>query len=74
MRLATTATRDGDHWIINGAKDCIANAPIAKLIAVEAQTDKGAALFLVPRETRRASRSPSSPSRAGITAPAASFR
>ena len=25
--------------------------PIAKLIAVEAQTDKGAALFLVPRET-----------------------
>jgi alkylation response protein AidB-like acyl-CoA dehydrogenase len=51
MRLATTATRDSDHWIINGAKDCIANAPIAKLIAVEAQTDKGAALILVPRET-----------------------
>ena len=51
MRLATTAIRSGDHWIINGAKDCVANAPIAKLIAVEAQTDKGAALFLVPRET-----------------------
>ncbi len=51
MRLATTAVRDGDHWIINGAKDCIANAPIAKLIAVEAQTDKGAALFLIPRDT-----------------------
>src|SRR6185436_18940981 len=51
MRLATTATRDGGHWIINGAKDCIANAPIAKLIAVEAQTDKGPALFLIPRDT-----------------------
>jgi alkylation response protein AidB-like acyl-CoA dehydrogenase len=51
MRLATTATRDSDHWIINGAKDCVANAPIAKLIAVEAQTDKGAALILIPRDT-----------------------
>ena len=51
MRLATTATRNGGDFIINGAKDCVANAPIAKLIAVEAQTDKGAALFLVPRKT-----------------------
>src|SRR6185436_18112956 len=51
MRLATTATRDGDHWIINGAKDCVANGPIAKLIAIEAQTDKGPALILVPRDT-----------------------
>ena len=51
MRLTTTAVRDGNHWVINGAKDCVANAPIAKLIAVEAQTDKGAALFLLPRET-----------------------
>jgi butyryl-CoA dehydrogenase len=51
LRLATTAIRNGDHWIVNGAKDCVANAPIAKLIAVEAQTDKGAALFLLPRDT-----------------------
>jgi alkylation response protein AidB-like acyl-CoA dehydrogenase len=51
MRLATTATRDGNGWIVNGAKDAVANAPIAKLIAVEAQTDKGPALFLIPRET-----------------------
>jgi alkylation response protein AidB-like acyl-CoA dehydrogenase len=48
MVLATKATRSGDHWIIDGAKDCVANAPIAKLIAVEAQTDQGAALFLMP--------------------------
>jgi alkylation response protein AidB-like acyl-CoA dehydrogenase len=51
MRLATTAARNGNHWIINGAKDAVANAPIAKLIAVEAQTDKGSARFLVPRDT-----------------------
>ena len=51
MRLKTNAKRDGDHWIVNGAKDFIANAPIAKLIAVEAQTDDGSALFLVPRAT-----------------------
>jgi alkylation response protein AidB-like acyl-CoA dehydrogenase len=51
MRLATTAKRDGGEFVINGAKDAIANAPIAKLIAVEAQTDKGPALLLVPRET-----------------------
>jgi alkylation response protein AidB-like acyl-CoA dehydrogenase len=51
IQLATTAIRDGDHWLINGAKDAVANAPIAKLIAVEAQTDKGAGLFLVPRQT-----------------------
>ena len=51
MRLATMAARDGGDFIINGIKDCVANAPIARLIAVEAQTDKGAALFLVPRET-----------------------
>jgi alkylation response protein AidB-like acyl-CoA dehydrogenase len=51
MRLSTTAVRDGNQWVINGAKDAIANATVAKLIVVEAQTDQGAALFLVPRET-----------------------
>ena len=47
MRLTTIAKRDGDHWIVNGAKDFVANAPIAKLIAVEAETDAGPALFLM---------------------------
>jgi alkylation response protein AidB-like acyl-CoA dehydrogenase len=51
LRLATTATRSDGEFIINGAKDCVANGPIAKLIAIEAQTDKGAALILVPRDT-----------------------
>jgi alkylation response protein AidB-like acyl-CoA dehydrogenase len=49
--MSTTATRSGDGWIVNGTKVAVANAPIAKLIAVEAQTDKGPAVFLVPRDT-----------------------
>jgi len=50
-RIATTATRSGNDFIINGVKDHVANAPLAKLIAVEAQTDKGPALILVPCDT-----------------------
>jgi alkylation response protein AidB-like acyl-CoA dehydrogenase len=50
-RMATTATRSGSEWIINGIKDGTANAPVAKLIAIEAQTDRGPALILVPRDT-----------------------
>ncbi len=50
-RVATMAKRDGSDFVLNGTKDCVANAPIAKLIAVEAMTDKGAALILVPRKT-----------------------
>ena len=37
--------------MINGVKDCVANAPLAKLIAVEARTDRGASVFLVPRNS-----------------------
>ena len=50
-RIDATATRSGNEWVINGIKDSVANAPIAKLIAVEALTDKGPALILVPRGT-----------------------
>jgi alkylation response protein AidB-like acyl-CoA dehydrogenase len=48
--VSTTAVRSGNDWIINGIKDCVANGPIAKLIAVEAQTDRGPALILVSRD------------------------
>ena len=35
----TTAVRDGNgHWVIDGVKNFITNAPIAKLIAVNART------------------------------------
>jgi len=49
--LQTTATRTADGWTLNGAKPCVANAPIAGLIAVRAATDEGIATFLVPRTT-----------------------
>jgi alkylation response protein AidB-like acyl-CoA dehydrogenase len=49
--VKTTAVRSGNDWIINGTKDCVANAPIAKLFAVEARTDKGVQTFLMPRDT-----------------------
>ena len=51
VQLKTTAVRDGDSFIINGAKDNVANAPIAKLIAVSVQTDAGVGTILVPRDT-----------------------
>src|SRR5712692_2872588 len=49
-RLKTTAGRSGDGWVINGIKDCVANAPIAKLFAVEVAIEgHGAGTLLVPR-------------------------
>lgn len=55
--LATRARRDGDHWVINGAKIFITNAVYGDLLIVAARTDpaakgsRGISLFLVPRET-----------------------
>ncbi len=49
--IQTTAVRAGDAWIVSGRKTAIANAPLAKLFAVTAATDDGAAqAFLVPRD------------------------
>jgi alkylation response protein AidB-like acyl-CoA dehydrogenase len=53
--IKTTAVRasSGD-WIINGVKDCVANAPIAALFAVQVRTSghAGVSTLLVPRETQ----------------------
>jgi acyl-CoA dehydrogenase len=55
--LVTTATRDGDDWVINGSKRFITNAPIANLFMVFARTgapDSGAAgisVFVVDATT-----------------------
>ena len=37
--LATTAARDGDHFVLNGTKRYITNAPIAEVFTVLARTD-----------------------------------
>jgi glutaryl-CoA dehydrogenase len=42
IALATTARRDGDHWVLDGAKRWIGNATIADLVVVWARdTDDG---------------------------------
>ena len=53
----TTAVRDGNDWIINGVKNFITSAPIAKLIAVHVRTGSaqagtlGMSTLLVPGDT-----------------------
>ena len=53
--LRTSARRDGDHYVLNGTKCFITNAPIAGLFTVMARTDpddlsaRGVTAFLVER-------------------------
>ncbi|MCE0766566.1 acyl-CoA dehydrogenase family protein [Pseudonocardia kujensis] len=55
--LATTAKRDGDHWVLNGSKRYITNSPVADVIMVfartnpEAKGNRGISTFLVPKGT-----------------------
>lgn len=55
--LATTATRDGDDWILNGSKNFITNGHRAGVFVILARTDagvdktKGISAFIVERDT-----------------------
>jgi len=55
--LETTARRDGDHYVLDGSKRYITNAPIADLFTVFARTDpdstgaSGVSAFIVERDT-----------------------
>ncbi|MEL6302650.1 MAG: acyl-CoA dehydrogenase family protein [Pseudomonadota bacterium] len=49
--MKTHAKRDGDDWIINGAKMWITNAPIADVSVIWAMTDDGVRGFIVPTDT-----------------------
>ncbi len=55
--LRTTAVRDGDHYLINGGKRFITNAPVAQTFNVMARTDpaiqgaRGISSFIVERGT-----------------------
>ncbi|WP_315124832.1 acyl-CoA dehydrogenase family protein [Comamonas antarctica] len=57
VALKTSALRDGDHFVLNGSKCFITNAPIAGLFTVLARTDpedstaRGITAFLVERDT-----------------------
>jgi alkylation response protein AidB-like acyl-CoA dehydrogenase len=51
--VKTTAVRTRTEWVINGAKDCVANAPLARLFAVTVTTEPpggGASIILVPHD------------------------
>ncbi|CAN5839080.1 acyl-CoA dehydrogenase family protein [soil metagenome] len=52
--IKTTAVRDGDHYVLNGAKTWITDAPVASYFVVFAKTDpngghKGMSAFIVER-------------------------
>jgi alkylation response protein AidB-like acyl-CoA dehydrogenase len=54
--LATTAARDGDHYVLNGAKSYVTNAPAADVFLTYAVTNKahgymGISAFVVSRDT-----------------------
>ncbi|MFV0306632.1 MAG: acyl-CoA dehydrogenase family protein [Desertimonas sp.] len=45
--IATTATKDGDSWKLNGEKMFVLDGHVANLILVAAKTDAGISLFAV---------------------------
>jgi glutaryl-CoA dehydrogenase len=49
--MLTTARRDGDDWVLNGAKQWITNGTLADIAIVWAQTDEGVRGFLVEKDT-----------------------
>ena len=49
--LETRADRDGDHWVINGRKIFITNAPYAHHVMVFARAPGGITAFLVDTDT-----------------------
>ena len=49
--MRTSASRDGDDWVLNGTKMWITNGGVADVAVVWARTDEGVRGFLVPRGT-----------------------
>jgi len=49
--MRTSATKDGDDWILNGTKMWITNGSIAQVAVVWARTGDGIRGFVVPSET-----------------------
>ena len=47
MQLTTSATKDGDHYVLNGSKSLVPLAAEAELFLVAAQTDEGPAVFII---------------------------
>jgi alkylation response protein AidB-like acyl-CoA dehydrogenase len=45
--ITATATRDGDHWTLDGVKSYVLDGHLAQLVLVAARTDAGVSLFAV---------------------------
>src|SRR5690606_5493200 len=50
--MTTTAVRDGDEWVLNGAKRWIGLATVADIAIVWARTDEGIRGFVVPTDSQ----------------------
>ncbi|MFS0713746.1 acyl-CoA dehydrogenase family protein [Microbacterium sp. 2P01SA-2] len=59
--MTTFARRDGDEWVINGAKRWIGLASIAHIAVIWAQTDEGVRGFVVPTDTTGFTATPIAP-------------
>ncbi|MCY6798705.1 acyl-CoA dehydrogenase family protein, partial [Escherichia coli] len=49
--MQTFARKDGEDWVINGAKRWIGLASVAKVAVIWAQTDDGVRGFVIPTST-----------------------
>ena len=56
MAMITTATEDGDSYILDGQKIWITNGPIADVVTVYAKTDTGGGAAASPRSWSRPTR------------------
>ena len=59
--MTTFARREGEAWVLNGAKRWIGLASIAQIAVIWAQTDDGVRGFLVPTDTPGFAATPISP-------------
>ncbi|HMH83171.1 MAG TPA: acyl-CoA dehydrogenase family protein, partial [Gemmatimonadales bacterium] len=49
--LRTRAVREGDHWVLSGAKAWATNGATADLMIVMARSERGICAFIVPTDT-----------------------
>jgi 3-oxocholest-4-en-26-oyl-CoA dehydrogenase beta subunit len=47
LKPTTTAKRDGDGWVLDGVKECVAAGPIADHVLVPASTDDGGVIIAI---------------------------
>jgi len=47
LKPTTTAKRDGDGWVLDGVKECVAAGPLADQVLVPASTDDGDVIIAI---------------------------